>query len=108
MPMRPLDLIPELIDANYSVAFTPVVVYNGVLYLTSQRNQDEESIVGLVKKFGPHLWVYAAARGPALPRSFEEYRNGKKRTTIANFYSINYTIVDPDRVESRVKLRVVK
>jgi len=94
--MRPLDVIPELIGAEYTVK-GPAFIYEGNLYVVEGSILGKGQIIDLVCKFGNNLCVY----------SCEEYTPVWVTANHPKKYMLKYVIMKP-RLTTQVRLRVVK
>lgn len=92
---RPLDIIPKLVNAKYSVTASPVIRYKGVLYVVKQNLHDLDSLCALVDAQKYNLMIYSIQS--VLSLYYDNLR-----------FNVQYAIIDPQRVASVVKLRIKK
>jgi hypothetical protein len=93
---RPLDIIPELVNAVYSTTTDSVVRHNGVLYVIREHIHDRSSLRSLVSLYQGNLVVHSIK-----PSFRQSYGNEPQ-------YNILYTVIDPNRVASQVRLHISK
>lgn len=62
---RPLDIIPELFGATYSVTATPAMVHNNDLYIVSIQRHNKQSLYTKVAHEGSDFFVYKCVVEPS-------------------------------------------
>lgn len=95
---RPLDIIPELANAVYSITSEPAFYNNGVLYVVRNYVLDRNGLRMLVATHQGNLVIHSLT---IYDSYYSQSRGGEQ-------YIIRYAIIDPSRVATSVKFHITK
>lgn len=92
---RKLDIIPELLDAVYGTTKNSIINHNGVLYAVKDHIHDKRELINIIKHHGKNILIYS------IRLLQQSYCNNDK-------FIVQYVIINPERVASQCKLRIIK
>lgn len=99
---RPLDIIPELVGANYNITTVPAFEYEGTLYTVRDFVYSHTSLIGMVSAHGADLFVHSISKDAGLHSNvYGSYRREQH-------YIVRFVLVKPDRAASRFGMHILK
>ena len=104
--MKPLDQIPELVGAGYSVTMMPAFILDGILYTVITRQLRKSQIIDLVGRHGPDLWVFSCQQGEPITY-FSSCSNRRGECNNESSYFVKYAVAK-DLVASYIRLQIRK
>lgn len=92
---RKLDIIRELVNAVYGTTQNSIINHNGVVYVVKDHIHDKNELINIIKHHGKNILIYSIR---LIQQSY--YTNDK--------FIVQYAIIDPEKVASQCKLRIIK